>query len=247
MKFDVCIYTNSGGRSYNEDRAEGWTDGTGGLFVVADGLGGHGDGDKAAACVTAAMHKAWDDHRAQPENKEWLPSAVAKANEAVLQMQKETGGRMKSTLVALEVDDTRARWAHVGDSRLYHISAGHISLVTEDHSVTYKKFRAGEITRMQMNFDEDRSSLLRAVGDPTRCLPEIGGSDGPLGAGDAFLLCTDGFWEYLHEEEILVDSLKADSAQAWMEAMLLRAMERMRPDSDNLTAMAIFLQPGGAL
>ena len=241
MKFDVCVYTNGGGRPYNEDRAEGWTDGTGGLFVVADGLGGHRDGDKAAACVTASMRSAWEEQRATP-GQEWLPGAVAKANEALLQLQQETGGRMKSTLVALEVNDTRARWAHVGDSRLYYITGGRVYQLTEDHSVTYKKFRAGEISRMQINFDEDRSSLLRAVGDPSHCVPEVGGSDEPLRVGDAFLLCTDGFWEYLYEEEILVDSLKAATAQEWLELLLLRVMERMQPNSDNLTAMTMFLR-----
>lgn len=241
MKFDVCVYTNSGGRPYNEDRAEGWTDGTGGLFVVADGLGGHRDGDKAASCVTASMRTAWDAHRADPASAEWLSSAVAQANEAVLQLQKETGGRMKSTLVALAMDDSRAQWAHVGDSRLYYLTGGRIYQLTEDHSVTYRKFRSGEITRMQVNFDEDRSSLLKVVGDPDRCIPEIGASE-ELNVGDAFLMCTDGFWEYLYEEEILVDSLKASTAQEWLELLLLRVMERIQPGSDNLTAMTMFLR-----
>jgi serine/threonine protein phosphatase PrpC len=242
MKFDVCIYSNSGGRPYNEDRAEGWTDGSGGLFVVADGLGGHRDGDKAAVGVIEAMRSAWDAYRASPVQQDWLPGAVAKANETVLNIQRETGGRMKSTLAALSVEDTKAQWAHVGDSRLYFLTGGRIYQLTEDHSVTYKKFRAGEISRMQINFDEDRPSLLRAVGDVNHCVPDVAGSDVPLCPGDAFMLCSDGFWEYLYEEEILVDSLKAETAQEWMEQMLLRIMERVRPDTDNLTAMTIFLR-----
>lgn len=243
MKFDVCVYTNSGGRSYNEDRAEGWTEGDSGLFVVADGLGGHRDGDKAAACVTATMRAAWDAHRSAPQEGDWLTGAVAQANEKLMALQQETHGRMKSTVAALCVEGARAQWTHVGDTRLYQISDGHIFQLTEDHSVTNKKFRAGEITRMQINFDEDRSSLLRAVGDPTHCVPDTGDTgEASLRVGDGFLLCTDGFWEYLYEEEIQVDALKSATARDWMEQMLLRVMERIQPDTDNMTAVTIFLR-----
>ena len=104
----------------------------------------------------------------------------------------------------------------------------------------------GEISREEINFDEDRSSLLRAVGDTSRCLPEWGEplNDGAVLPGDAFLLCSDGFWEYLFDEEILIDRLKADTAQRWAELMLLRLLPRMRPNSDNLTLITVFV--GGA-
>lgn len=92
-----------------------------------------------------------------------------------------------------------------------------------------------------MNFDEDCSRLLRAMGDEMHSIPECGtfGTDHLVMPGDAFLLCSDGFWEYLYDEEILVDYLKSESASEWGEQMLLRVMNRIKPSSDNLTFMAV--------
>lgn len=245
MKIDAYCYTNPGGREDNEDSADHRIDGDRGFFVLADGLGGHRGGADASALVVESMLSGWGEAPGESMG-ERLAACISQANQAVLNEQQGRGLVMKSTVVALALDAGKAAWAHVGDSRLYHITGGHIYHATRDHSVTYKKYLMGEIRREEINFDEDRSSLLRVVGDAAKCLPECGEplNGGAVLPGDAFLLCSDGFWEYLFDEEILIDRLKAESPRQWAESMLLRLLPRMRPGSDNLTLMTVFV--GGA-
>lgn len=244
MELDAYLYTNPGGRSYNEDCA-GWrADGGDGVFLLADGLGGHLGGEQASALVVDSLLSSWEKESPEllPEDcRQWLEESIRAANRELMAAQARAQNGMKSTVAALALKEGRAAWAHVGDSRLYHFTGGRLRQVTRDHSVTYKKYLAGEISRDQINFDEDRSGLLRVVGDKARCLPESGEpEDGLVRPGDAFLLCSDGFWEYLFEEEILIDLLKADTPEAWAELMLVRALPRLRPGSDNLTLLAVF-------
>ena len=241
MELDAYRYTNPGGRSRNEDSADCAIVENRALFVLADGLGGHQDGDQASGLVVHTLLQQW---RSCPRDGEagetwpvWLSQAIEQANRQVLALQKAQGCTMKSTVAALVLEGGQAAWAHVGDSRIYHLSGGHVRHATQDHSVTYKKFLAGEIGRLDINFDEDRASLLRVVGDESRCVPE--GDGCAVLPGDGFLLCSDGFWEHLYDEEILIDFLKSPSAQAWAEAMLVRALPRFAPGSDNLTLIAI--------
>lgn len=243
MKLDIYMYTNNGGREYNEDFADFRADDDRAFFVLADGLGGHYGGDVASHCIVQHLIEAWEADTGKLPRKEWLEKQILQANEALLNLQKEKKGRMKSTVAALCFDADRASWAHVGDSRLYYLAGGEINRLTADHSVTYRKYKAGEISRNDMNFDEDRSRLLRAVGDAGHCEPECKsmGEGQKLMPGDAFLLCSDGFWEYLYDEEILVDCLKSETAKEWGELLLLRVMKRLKPDSDNLTFMAVTL------
>ena len=82
-----------------------------------------------------------------------------------------------------------------------------------------------------------RSSLLRAMGNPV-CTPE-GGED-PARPGDAFLLCSDGFWEFVYNEEMLVDCLKSRTPEEWARRMLLRHIRRTPPGNDNFSVIAVF-------
>lgn len=246
MQIDSYSYTNCGGREYNED-AMGELFGKGcALWLLADGLGGHQGGRQASGCVAQTFMEAWERTGAGEGTdwEGWLREQTCRANNALMELQKERQGRMKSTVAALCVEHRRAAWVHVGDSRIYRLSDRGIVCLTEDHSVTYKKYKAGEIGREDINFDEDRSVLLRALGDRERSVPDSGstGEGDRLYAGDGFLLCSDGFWEYLYEEEILADFLKTDNARAWGELMLLRIMQRIRPDSDNLSLITVRIQ-----
>ena len=242
MELESYLYTNAGGRPYNEDSG-GCRVGRGrGIFVVADGLGGHQGGAQASSLVLDSLLKAWEEENealSSSDCGQWLEKRVQLVNEALLGAQRENRNSMKSTLAALIVMDDLAVWCHVGDSRVYHLTEGRLDAVTQDHSVTYKKYLAGEIEHHEINFDEDRSSLLRVVGDEERCASELGSPAGRIVPGDAFLLCSDGFWEYLFDEEILIDRLKADCAQKWAELMLVRALPRIAPGSDNLTLLTV--------
>ena len=202
MRADSFTFTSIGGRSENQDAVGEVLSGNGGLFVVADGLGGHQAGRLAADCVVETLQKLWK--ASETEDEASFTAKIQKVNEAILAVQREKSLTTKSTVVALSVQGTRAVWANTGDSRLYFLHDGRIEAITEDHSVAYKKFKAGEITRDQIPLDEDQSSLLRSLGSPRRWEPDVRVRDG-LEAGDAFFLCSDGMWEYLRDEEILVE------------------------------------------
>lgn len=240
MVFDSYIYSNPGGRAYNEDAAGLRQEGTGGIFVVADGLGGHQFGEVASACVKDALVEGW--HPGEADKSEWIRRQIADANRRVIAIAKEKQSVLKSTVVALVIEGEQAVWAHVGDSRLYYLHEDQIKCFTEDHSVAYKKYKAGEISREQIGQDEDQSSLLRTVGSEDRNEPDICVCDVPLEAGDAFLLCTDGVWEYLKDEEILIDCLKAETAEDWAGLLLLRMMGRIDGKNDNLTLLTLMLK-----
>ncbi len=237
-EYDSFLFTSPGGREYNEDAVGKRELTIGSLFVLADGLGGHLRGDAASACVTEALLNAGEPQEGD-DVSHWLEECVGTANQKLLSMQETLQCRMKSTVVALLLTEDSAVWAHVGDSRLYYLHRGRVATITHDHSVAYAKYRAGEITRSQIATDEDQSSLLRALGNPERNQPELSQSEAPPESGDGFLLCSDGLWEYLNDEEVLVDFLKTDTAQDWGKLLLLRAMDRFQGENDNLSLITV--------
>ena len=148
---------------------------------------------------------------------------------------------MKTTVAALAVKEDKAVWANVGDSRVYFIHENKLYACTNDHLVAYKKYKAGEITREQIATDEDQSRLLRTLGNEERYDPEVYTADVTLRQEDAFFLCSDGAWEYLSDEEIVIDFLKSENAKQWAELMLIRIMERINGENDNLSLMTVIL------
>lgn len=237
MKLSIYSYTNQGGREHNEDSLRWTSDGTEGVFVLADGLGGHDRGEVASQLAVEAICGGEDS---PVPGREELLERFQQANARILEQQKQPGQEeMKTTAVALSLSGGTAAWAHIGDSRLYRCSQGRLDQLTRDHSVTYMKYLGGEISYMDVYHDDDRSSLLRAMGNPV-CTPE--GGEGPARPGDAFLLCSDGFWEFVYNEEMLVDCLKSRTPEEWARRMLLRHIRRTPPGNDNVSLIAVFVE-----
>lgn len=240
MIFDTYGYSSPGGRPYNEDAVGSLAEGDHGIFVVADGLGGHSCGEVASACVRDTLLDGFPCRDGDPAG--WLEAQIAEANQRVLALQRERNTVLKSTVAALYIMGSRAIWAHAGDSRLYYIHEGRLKAYTEDHSVAYKKYKAGEITRKEIAFDEDQSRLLRSIGGLDHNEPVIRIYEEFLSLGDAFLLCSDGAWEFLDDEEIAIDLLKSKCAKQWAEYLLLRMMERIQGGNDNMTLLTLMLK-----
>ena len=239
MSLNSRAFSHIGGRAENQDAVRAEVNGDSGLFVVADGLGGHRNGKAAAEATIQAMFSDWE--AAGPMDADRLRGLVERANSDILQVQKEQFCSCKSTVVALAVEGQRAFWAHTGDSRLYGFRDGKLWPLTEDHSVAYLKYKTGEITREQIPTDEDQNALLRALGGYT-WEPVVGSAD-DLRPGDAFLLCSDGFWELVSEAEMLEDRAESPTADAWAEKMLRRAAQVMeqRSGCDNLSVITVML------
>lgn len=236
MEYRSFSFTSEGGREENQDAAAAREKASAAIYIVADGLGGHQDGKLASECVTQTLVQAWE--AAPPENQEtWLKEQFAKVQEQLLEFQEKKNSTMKSTAAVLTLRDSTAVWANTGDSRVYHLRGSRIEHVTEDHSVAYKKYKAGEISRAQINTDDDQSCLLKALGNKDKWQPDIGGCE--VEAGDGFLLCSDGVWEYVYDEEIIIDWLKAETPDEWAELLLMRMLDRIKPGNDNLTIMTV--------
>lgn len=241
MQLDSFHFTSAGGRGYNEDACAVKMFGQDGLFVLADGLGGTVHGEQAAACVIEAL-TAVPPAEDEP-SVAWLQARIDAAQAGILALQAQTHGNMKSTVVALLLRGGDSAWAHVGDSRLYYVHDRELQSVTEDHSVAYKKYKAGQITRAQIPTDEDQSALLRALGNAERHSPDCSACP-TVAPGDAFLLCSDGVWEYLHDGEILVDLLKSDTAADWGRLLLTRVLSRIESGNDNLSLITVLVKEG---
>ena len=238
MVLDCFSYTSVGGRDENQDSIIAIGDKSDGLFVVADGLGGHRLGNLASQAVTTTMKEEYDDK--QKINIEQLSENIRKANEAVISVQQEKHCSAKSTIAALEIQEKTAVWANVGDSRVYYIHNGSLESVTEDHSVAYKKYKSGEITKEEIAKDEDQSSLLRSLGHETRWKPNLYDAD-TLIPGDGFLLCSDGLWEYNTDREIIQAFLGTQTAEQWAAHLIQRVESQAENGNDNYSVIAIRL------
>ncbi len=241
MKLNSFTFTSQGGREYNEDNLGEKSLSSGGLYVLADGLGGHKNGSLASETIVNTLLNA-EEPSEEEDAQEWLCSQFVKANEEILKLQKELHSNMQSTAVALLIRKDKADWAHLGDSRLYYLHDGKIVSVTEDHSVAFKKYKAGEITRAQINQDVDQSLLLKSMGKKEGCTAVCESAEDGLKPGDGFLLCSDGAWEYLYDEEVVIDFLKAGDAREWGEFLLLRVINRVQSGNDNLSLITVCVE-----
>lgn len=205
-------YTDIGGRSHNEDavciRQTGENQF---LAVLADGLGGHGGGEIASEIAVETLENGWKGISSPAV----LYDLILQAHRRILSSQTPVC-RMRSTIVALSVGSGHADWAYAGDSRLYQFYNGELVYQTRDHSASQVAVLMGEITQDEIRFHKDRSQLFRALGQDGGLNVDTGSVD--LIPGQyAFLLCSDGFWEYVYEQEMTVSLAKASSPKDWVE------------------------------
>lgn len=236
MRFDCAVYSNIGGRDVNEDstlcrQQEGTL-----LAAVADGLGGHGGGEIASSTALSALEASLP--RLNPPAEETLRTVCADLNLAVLAKQTEQL-KMKTTLAMALTDGKTLAFLHVGDSRVYYFHNGEIAYQSSDHSVSQLAVLANEITREQIRFHEDRSRLLRSLGSEGSAAPEIQILPGAPVSGDALLLCTDGFWEYVLEKEMQKELRRTKTAKDWLEQMKKSIRRRADKKNDNNSAVAV--------
>ncbi len=236
MIVDAFQYTCEGGREQNEDSL--LCSAERGLFVVADGLGGHMDGEKASSAAVEYFRL----NCRGGYTKEAVCGLLEGANQEVL--QKGEGG--KTTVAAGFLENGHFWYANAGDSRVYYFRGGKILAQTKDHSVCQASVDMGLLRPEDIRGSEDRSRLLKVLGSEEklnlrRCAPPI-----RVQNGDAFLVCSDGFWEYVYEEEMEADLLKSDCAEVWMKHMLKRHILRGQNKGDNYTAICGILHLDGS-
>ena len=229
-------YSATGGRPCNEDTVLIRTRDKNRLCaVLADGLGGHGGGKTASSAAAELIVDGWDG-RANPNS---LCELVRSAHRKVLSLQ-TPACQMKTTVVVLTVEEGRFDWAYAGDSRLYHFVEGRLVWQTRDHSASQIAVLLGQITPEQIRFHEDRSHIYRALGQQDGVEADAG--ETTLTPGEhAFLLCSDGFWEYVYENEMEKELAASASPREWLDRMRVLLNGRVPADNDNNTAAAVWV------
>lgn len=240
----MAAYTDIGGRKENEDSC-GYAQGRYGAFWVsiADGLGSYGGG-KIASEIAVEESRAFFSRSAFCSPRD-LDHLFAVVNRRILRQQSDDV-RMRTTAVFLAAKGARLIWGHVGDSRMYHYLDGTLVHHTIDHSVSQLAVAMGEIRRDQIPDHPDRNKLTRALG-AEGVRPEIHGPVKLDCGAHAFLLCTDGFWEYVTEDEMRSDLLESRGPDEWLRRMRGRLQLRCGDDNDNNTAVAVFARVRGIL
>jgi serine/threonine protein phosphatase PrpC len=242
MELEILTLSKIGGRSRNEDACGVWSNHDACFLVLSDGAGGHGGGDVASKLV---VKHALSWFRATPAcTGPAVEAALRAANSAIVdeQRREQRLQDMRATAVVLVINTARAEatWGHLGDSRLYCFRNYHIVAQTRDHSVVQSMVDAGYLPAQDLRSAPDRSKLLAALGDAEHFEPSIEPGTLPLFDGDAFLLCTDGFWEYVQEDEMETALIASTSAEEWLRALESSVLGRGRPGQDNYSAIAVW-------
>lgn len=227
----------------------------GGLYVVADGMGGHAGGEIASSLAVRSIYEVYttvDDPEATVADYGLYPGGVVQneqglifeklryaINRASQAIQHESLRRpgtrgMGTTVVLLAVDGTNAYIGHAGDSRCYLIRPDGIRRMTRDHTWVADQIRAGLITEEQAAVSQFRNLLTRSVGLESRVNSDV--TMRRLEPGDRFMLCSDGLHGVVSDAEIYRIVLN-HSPRLAVEKLILLARERGGPD--NITSLVV--------
>lgn len=240
MGLAYSFITDKGDRNENEDSVGVFENGANRCFVVCDGLGGHGMGDIASKTVVNEFERQF---LAAFEMSEFLPIAFDSAQNVLLETQAEhkAKSKMKTTCVALATDDKNAYIGHVGDSRLYVFQKNKVKYRTLDHSIPQMLALSKDIKESEIRNHPERNYVLRVMGiEWDKPMYELMPVE-KLRKCQAFLLCSDGFWELIVEEDMCRLLKESATPREWLEKMA-EIVKRNGADRnmDNYSAIAVW-------
>jgi PPM family protein phosphatase len=227
-----------------------------GLFVVADGMGGHAAGEVASRLAVETIQEWMRKYTrgesttlvGQPltgvsERANWLLSSIRLANRMIFdaaQGGKEYAGMGTTLVAALSIKD-RIALAHVGDSRIYRIRDDQITQLSKDHSFVQQQLERGIISAEEAHDSQYRHLITRALG--LKESVEVDLVEHDVVADDLLLLCSDGLSDLLEDEEMLATIREhADDLEKSCQALIDRA--NFKGGDDNVTVLLIRAQEG---
>lgn len=235
MNINYALTSQTGARESNQDETGVLMGKRCACFLVCDGVAGTAGGETAARIARdTLLAELMDDAPIRPaDTGQWID----KAEQAIRQAQSKTLDfeRMSTTLAAVFIDrdSQHSWWAHAGDSRVYHFRRGYIHAVTRDHSLAQQLKDAG-VDNSGIN-----SNLLYNALGAGGTSPVSYSEVMPLEDGDAFLICTDGFWCNISPEEMEQALRMVSSPHEWL-ALMQEAINRSE-QKDNLSAVAVWI------
>lgn len=205
MKFTIYQNSRQGPRQYNQDRLAYSYSKDALLLVLADGMGGHRNGEIAAHLAVKTLTEAFE-RLAVPtlsSPAKFLIDHIQQVHDMIenVTQSEDLIESPRTTIVAAIIQRGYLYCAHAGDSRLYHFRNGHLLFRTEDHSVVQSLYKKGMISKEEMATHPYKNKIYNCVGGETP--PQIDLSDRhELLEGDTVLLCTDGVWGVLDDQQI---------------------------------------------
>lgn len=242
FKVSYATFSDKGERVANEDSIGVVTRENERAFFLCDGLGGHGMGDVASSLVVDVFKSIFDNENIE---QNVLIEAFQAGQDILLAEQKARNAKkkMKTTATILAMDAKRAYIGHIGDSRVYVFNKNKVVKRTLDHSIPQMLVITGDIDEKDIRKHPDRNRVLRVMGtdwdEPQYDLMK----PIPLKKCQAFILCSDGFWE-LVEEDVMCKILEDSSNVAeWLTKMVDEAFSKGRgTNMDNISAIAVWVE-----
>ena len=242
MELQLAKISLLGDRIENQDRVGVFTSGASTLLVVVDGMGGHANGGLAASTALESIRGCFD-RQITPlfDPLGFMHLALGRAHQDVVKLGVHQVDAMKprATVALCLVQQGVACWAHVGDSRVYHLRNGRVLERTRDHSHVEALLNQGKITEADMPRHPKRHLVESGLGG-SAVIPEMSCSGSKrMSEGDVLLLCTDGIWSALDESALAGFAHDHAVLQTALEKLGQRAVSALAPFSDNASAAVL--------
>ena len=251
MRFSIYQVSRKGGREKNEDRMGYSYTRDSGLFALADGMGGHPEGEVASQLALQTMSALF-----QQASKPTIADPLAFLNQAILaghqqllrySAQKALADTPRTTVVACVLQGDSVYWAHCGDSRLYMVRGGKLIARTRDHS--YSELQDALRSVVPMRERLNRNVLFTCLGSPGKPVIDTAGPF-TMQRGDRLMLCSDGLWGPVSDESITQQMSRHSIAEA-VPDLVEQALRSGGPKCDNVSVMAVEwegseVEPGGS-
>lgn len=241
MRFSVFQVSRQGGRKRNEDRMGYSYTSDSVLLMLADGMGGHPDGEVAAALTMETVAGLFQA-KAQPQLDDvadFLTQALLVAHDQLLHYaaDRDMSDTPRTTLVMAVIQSGQVRWTHCGDSRLYLVRAHQLLARTQDHSLIEHHRRHPHAHTDAQTTETDRNVLFTCLGSPIRPVFSVT-EPLVLQQGDTLMLCSDGLWAILPEQDIVAE-LSLKPVEKAVPDLVDRALQQAGDRSDNVTCLAL--------
>lgn len=249
MRFSVYQESHIGGRKANQDRMGYSFTRDALLLVLADGMGGHIQGEIAAGIAMQAIG-AMFQQLAKPYVKKperFLEDSFFAAHREIHRYRaiNNLPETPRTTIVACLVQHGNVVWAHCGDSRLYWMREGQILARTRDHSRIETLIAQGKVDPSERDTHPERNKLFNCLGAPNMPIVEMSRRVN-LRSGDVLLLCSDGLWGTL-PDHVLAQHLSENTIVRAVPELIHKAVEIAGKRGDNVTALAVMWEGTGSL
>ncbi|HJW55432.1 MAG TPA: PP2C family serine/threonine-protein phosphatase [Burkholderiaceae bacterium] len=249
MRFSVYQESHIGGRKNNQDRMGYSFTRDALLLLLADGMGGHIQGEMAATIALQTIGALFQQH-ANPYVKkpeQFLEESLFAAHREIHRYRaiNNLPETPRTTIVACLIQHNSAFWAHCGDSRLYWMRNGQILARTRDHSRIETLIAQGKVGPSERSTHPDRNKLFNCLGAPNMPIVEISRRVS-LQAGDVVLLCSDGLWSVL-PDHVLAQCLQERTIVRAVPELIGSATQIAGKTGDNVTALAMMWESSDSM